>query len=707
MQNGGRHFLKLFHNNLVGMMITNSKHIIVDINDNLLKLTQMSREDVIGKTALEIHILNKKFVQDTWQELSEKKTIQNRELAIVTKNNKTIHSLFSTEEIELDDEQYRLTTVVDISERKKTESALANIYERVTDAFVSINNNWQYTYINKKAGELLEKDPAYLVGKNIWEEFPEDIDQPVYAAYQQAMKRQEVIVMEEYYPSFDRWFQNQIYPSDNGLSVFFSDITIRKKAEARIAESELRFRTLTKHAPVGIFETNADGLTTYVNETWLAYTGLSYDEAMGSGWMHIIHPEDREPQIGGWQNKTKKAESSESEYRIIDKHGKLRWVNGKAIPVIDAAGKVTGYIGTISDVTDLKTALVLLKQSEENLNKAQHISKTGSWEFNLLTRELVWSKEQYRIFELEYLPPEMLYQAYRNKFHPDDLQKLDESINKIFANEDGYDLEHRIICNDGSIKYILGIGEAVKDRDGKLIGVKGTGQDITIRKQAEEILNERTAQLQELSTHLQNIRENERTRIAREIHDELGQQLTALKMDIAWLKRKTTSVDLEIKNKFNDTILLVDETVKSIRRIATELRPSIIDDLGLNAALEWQVTEFSERSGIDIHFNNRFDDKKIDPEISIGLFRILQESLTNIARHSQAKTASIGIEKIKNAVQLSVQDDGIGFDTASKKTKLTFGLLGIKERAVMMNGQCKIISKSGEGTKITVVVPLH
>lgn len=106
MQNGGRHFLKLFHNNLVGMMITNSKHIIVDINDNLLKLTQMSREDVIGKTALEIHILNKKFVQDTWQELSEKKTIQNRELAIVTKNNKTIHSLFSTEEIELDDEQY-------------------------------------------------------------------------------------------------------------------------------------------------------------------------------------------------------------------------------------------------------------------------------------------------------------------------------------------------------------------------------------------------------------------------------------------------------------------------------------------------------------------------------------------------------------------------------------------------------------------------
>lgn len=456
---------------------------------------------------------------------------------------------------------------------------LLDIYERISDAFFAFDNNQRLTYLNKKAGIFFKDKHKAATGIEIRELFPEQFCAAFLKGCNQAMQTQQPVVQEDYFALAGLYFQYRIYPSESGISVLMQDITDRIKANEKISESELRFRTLTKNAPVGIFETDADGLTTYVNQTWLNYTGLSFEEAIGDAWMYIIHPEDMVSQVNSWKDKTQKIEPSETEYRIINKNGQLRWVNGKAIPVINASGKVTGYIGTIADVTELKTAL--------------------------------------------------------------------------------------------------------------------------------ELLNERTEQLRELSAHLQNIRETERTNIAREIHDELGQQLTALKMDIAWLSKKNINDNDDVKCKFDDAIILVDEMVKSIRRIGTELRPSIIDDLGLNAAMEWQVFEFRQRSGILVSFNNLFDDANINPAISIGLFRILQESLTNIARHSKAKQVRVGMEKTGNAVLLLIQDDGIGFNLAHKKNGQAFGLIGINERAAMLNGQCTIDSSPGRGTNIAVQIPLH
>ncbi|MEZ5029057.1 MAG: ATP-binding protein [Ferruginibacter sp.] len=170
---------------------------------------------------------------------------------------------------------------------------------------------------------------------------------------------------------------------------------------------------------------------------------------------------------------------------------------------------------------------------------------------------------------------------------------------------------------------------------------------------------------------------------------------------------KNINCNDDVKCKFDDAIILVDEMVKSIRRIGTELRPSIIDDLGLNAAMEWQVFEFGQRSGIEVKFKNTFDDININPAISINLFRILQESLTNIARHSKAKQVRINLEKTGNNILLMIQDDGIGFNKTSKKNGRAFGLLGINERVAMLNGQSSIETAPGRGTNIIVVLPLH
>lgn len=462
---------------------------------------------------------------------------------------------------------------------KSIQNNLSCIYERISDAFMAFNNKRQLVYLNKTAEKYIHKKQEDALGKDIEELFPGQYCSSFLNGCNRAMQIRQAVVQEEYYALAGLYFQYRIYPSESGITVLMQDITERIKAEEKISESELRFRTLTKDAPVGIFETDANGLTTYVNQTWLNYTGLSFEEAIGDAWMYIIHPEDRAKQVNSWKEKTQKIEPSETEYRIINKNGQLRWVNGKAIPVINSSGKVTGYIGTIADVTDLKKAL--------------------------------------------------------------------------------------------------------------------------------DLLNERTVQLSELSAHLQNIRENERTHIAREIHDELGQQLTALKMDIAWLSKKNINSNDDVKCRFDDAIILVDEMVKSIRRIGTELRPSIIDDLGLNAAMEWQVFEFGQRSGIVVKFKNTFDDININPAISISLFRILQESLTNIARHSKAKQVRINLEKTGNNILLMIQDDGIGFNKTSKKNGRAFGLLGINERVAMLNGQSSIETAPGKGTNIKVVLPLH
>jgi len=256
------------------------------------------------------------------------------------------------------------------------------------------------------------------------------------------------------------------------------------------------------------------------------------------------------------------------------------------------------------------------------------------------------------------------------------------------------------------VRWVNGKAVPVMNAEGKISGYIGIILDVTERKIAQSKLQESSEQLRELSRHLQNVREKERMKIAREIHDELGQQLTGLKMDIAWLMRKTVQDDPVIKAKFDDTLSVIDATVRSIRRIATELRPSIIDDLGLNAAIEWQIAEFRERLDIEVEYENKFDDKNTASDISIGLFRILQESLTNIAKHAGAKKMKIKIEQLDDTIHLFVQDDGIGFDTKQKQTDPTFGLLGIKERAGMMQGQYNITSKPSVGTTIEIKIPL-
>lgn len=222
-------------------------------------------------------------------------------------------------------------------------------------------------------------------------------------------------------------------------------------------------------------------------------------------------------------------------------------------------------------------------------------------------------------------------------------------------------------------------------------------------------MKESNEQLRQLTSYLQEVREEEQKRIAREVHDELGQQITGLKMNIAWLRRKLEAVGglEQAREKLGETDSLLDSAVQTIRKIASELRPSVLDDLGLLPALEWQTREFTKRFGIRVDLNTPSSLPEMEPPIATGIFRLYQESLTNIARHAGASRVTAQISLNDSQLTLTVSDNGKGFDLHEARNRKTLGLLIMKERVQKLNGQMEIHSEPGEGTRIRIELPLR
>jgi len=236
----------------------------------------------------------------------------------------------------------------------------------------------------------------------------------------------------------------------------------------------------------------------------------------------------------------------------------------------------------------------------------------------------------------------------------------------------------------------------------------------------EERLSERTAELQAaidqleksraqllaLAHYEQTGREEERARMAREVHDELGQALTGLKMDLAWLQKHTGPKQKDLLQKFRDMSNLLDTTIQGVRRIATELRPGMLDDLGLVPAMEWQLQEFQKRSGIRCRFTSSLEEVAVDAEDTTALFRILQETLTNVARHASATRVEVSLDEEQGYVRLRVQDNGRGIAQSEANGSKSFGLLGMRERVNLRSGDFSIQGTPGRGTTVVIRLPL-
>lgn len=265
--------------------------------------------------------------------------------------------------------------------------------------------------------------------------------------------------------------------------------------------------------------------------------------------------------------------------------------------------------------------------------------------------------------------------------------------------------ESQVYRKDGSRIWIAESAVAVHNMRGELIYYEGIVEDITERKRAEEDLKSSHEQLRNLSAHLQSAIEKERMYIAREIHDELGQMLTALKMDLCWLNGKMPRDKKSLLEKTKSMSVLIDAAARTVQRISAELRPGLLDNLGLAAAIEWQVGEFEKRTGIPCELNLDSEDIVVGQDISTAIYRSFQETLTNIVRHARATLVKVVLKETADTIELVVTDNGKGITADRILSPRSFGLIGIRERVHLLKGEVNILGMQDKGTTVKVVIP--
>jgi len=278
-------------------------------------------------------------------------------------------------------------------------------------------------------------------------------------------------------------------------------------------------------------------------------------------------------------------------------------------------------------------------------------------------------------------------------------------MRRIFEDMGRVEYDSEKVRKDGARIPCIVSATPFRGPDGELIGIVEDFKDISERKESEQELMRSHERLRDLTSHLQVVREEERARVAREIHDELGQALTALKMDVHWLRKRFSEKESSLIDKTCLMSQLIDRTVQSVRRICAELRPGLLDDFGLSAAIEWEAERFSKRTEIACEVMSDLGDITLPREISTSIFRVFQEALTNIARHADATKVDIVLRKQEERIEMRVTDNGIGIAEEEILNSRSFGITGMRERINYLGGKLRIRGNRN-GTAVSVTIPI-
>lgn len=308
---------------------------------------------------------------------------------------------------------------------------------------------------------------------------------------------------------------------------------------------------------------------------------------------------------------------------------------------------------------------------------------------------------------------ESLYQAPRSfiaAIHLEDRARVVDAIET--DREHGFEVEYRVVRPDGSIRWIWDRGFPIRDKSKRFYRVAGIAEDITERKQAEEKLRATSEQLRALSASLSSAREEEGTRIARELHDEMGSALTSLKWDLESIEKSCSeagnrAASSNIRDKIAGMMEVIDATLNAVLRISSDLRPTILDDLGLLEAIEWQAQQFEARTGIACQIDSFVENVDLSCEKTTAVFRVLQEALTNVLRHAHATRVNITIAEEEAVFAFELRDNGRGITEDEKTGSRSLGLIGMRERAHLVGGTIEIIGDGERGTVLTLRVPIH
>ncbi|MDO9268228.1 MAG: PAS domain S-box protein [Methylobacter sp.] len=472
------------------------------------------------------------------------------------------------------------------------------------------------------------------------------------------------------------------------------DITARRNVEEKLYLMQHAIDSSSNGIVItGLADT--DYAIIYANKAFLRMTGYSLQELLGHNCRIMQNNDSDQEDIYKLRSALQSKRDAHAILRNYRKDGSLFWNEIYISPIRDQQGKITHYVGVLNDVTHRVEMEDALGKSEARIRSV----------FNNVSDGIIIIDEHGFIEKLNPSAERLFgYSAEEltghniNKLMPEpDRSRHDSYLKNYLSNGKAKIIDTRRevsgLRKDGSIFPMeLGVSRFYVDQRHFFIG---TVHDITERKKAEEALRD-------LSGHLETVREDERTRIAREIHDELGSLLTAHKMDLSWLQKQIPA-DLSLcHEKIAVMNLHLNDGIGSVRKIIADLRPSIMDHLGLLAAIEWKLDEFKRQNGIQCVLTVQENDIVMDEGRDIAVFRIMQEALTNIAQHSGATHVTLDVETGANSLMMKITDNGCGMTKAQMHKSGKYGILGMHERARHFGGEVIIVSKPEKGTSLVL-----
>lgn len=358
------------------------------------------------------------------------------------------------------------------------------------------------------------------------------------------------------------------------------------------------------------------------------------------------------------------------------------------------------------EVAEREKAETTLRQREAVLAQAQAIAHLGSFERDQDTDEERWSPEFYRIlgYAPAAFPPSQ--QLFFERVHRDDLARLRRVAEAAATSIAGYEVEMRIVRPSGEERSVSLRAKLERDGDGVVVRTVGTLYDSTEQKQIEARLDQSRRQLRSLAAHLLAVREQERAAVAKDIHDDVGQIVAAVRMDLAAVLRKLGPSHHQQQEHIEHSIGLLGQVIETVQRVMSELRPPVLDGVGLAAAIEWQLGQFQKRTGIHCELVSDVAGEELSPDGNLALFRVAQEALNNVAQHAGASTVEVRLTRVQDWLELEITDNGLGISENDLQDQQAFGILGMRERVQVVGGEIQIGALERGGTKVQVRVPI-
>jgi PAS domain S-box-containing protein len=605
----------------------------------------------------------------------------------------------------------------DITERQRAERVLAeqskileSFFKHTQTCLVFLDKEFNFIRVNDAYARACGRDVSEFAGRNHFELYPSDAQ----------AEFERVVRTKERFEASARPFTFQDHPEwgvtywdwtlvpildDRGEIAFLvfslNDVTGRKRAEEALRETEQWLRTVVASAPITIFAIDRQAVFTLSEGRGLQRVGLKPGEHVGVSALDLYSSLSVVEEIGAVTTGAaviRRVLAGETVTGTTELRGV--YFENHFVPLRGTDGEVIGVVGVALDITDRKRAQIALRTSEERLRLITDNVLDLVSQVELDGTYVYVSPSHHKA--MGYSPQSLLGASVFELVHPEDLERVKAVFAEAFHRRVSGRSDFRCRHADGHYVWLEVVGTLLLDGTGTPNGAVLSAREITERRRASDALKNAHTRLQSLSRRLLNIQEAERRSLARELHDEIGQALTATKINLQAFERFPDPATFA--SRLRDASSIIERALEQVRSLSLELRPPLLDDLGLPAALRWLLDQHAGRSGLRVQFvSDRFEGR-LAAEVETACFRVAQQALMNVAKHAAARTVTVELRRAADALHLHVRDDGAGFDVRGARARAmaggSLGLLSMEERAALAGGGIEWTSAPGQGTSV-------